>query len=312
MPILARTRRAALARPLAERQDGVAARRQLHRAGLSRWDILAEVRAGRWRAHGRQTIAFHSGPLTPTATLWHLVFESGSRGVLDGVGALIAAGLKGYEPREGIRISVPRGARVIQAPGAVVRQTRRLKAADVVSTGIPRVEPAIAAVRAALWARSDKQAATILAMVTQQRIATAEQIALALLEVRRDKRRRYLQRIVLDLLGGAESLGELDFATLCRRRGLPEPDRQSLRRTPNGRYYLDVVWSRYRVAVEIDGIHHSWATAVVSDAIRQNDLTLEGLRVLRLPVLGLRVDPEAFFTQIERALVAGGWFRSAA
>jgi very-short-patch-repair endonuclease len=61
------------------------------------------------------------------------------------------------------------------------------------------------------------------------------------------------------------------------------------------------------VVVEVDGIHHSWAQQVMGDALRQNAITLSNARVLRLPLLGLRVDPDSFFAQIEAALVAAGW-----
>jgi very-short-patch-repair endonuclease len=59
--------------------------------------------------------------------------------------------------------------------------------------------------------------------------------------------------------------------------------------------------------VEVDGIHHSWAQNVVGDALRQNSLAIAGDTVLRLPLLGLRLEPDAFFSQIEEGLVAGGW-----
>lgn len=169
----------------------------------------------------------------------------------------------------------------------------------------------IAAIRAALWAASDRQAALILTMTVQQRLATAEQIAQALLDVRRDRRRKFLERVVLDLLGGVESMGELDVARLCHRRGLPVPDRQVVRRTKDKRYYLDVFWTTYRLVLEIDGIHHTWATSVVDDALRQNDLSLQSLTVLRLPLLGLRVAEGVFFAQVEQALRAAGWATAA-
>ncbi|MCD6639669.1 MAG: DUF559 domain-containing protein, partial [Nocardioides sp.] len=100
---------------------------------------------------------------------------------------------------------------------------------------------------------------------------------------------------------------ELDFARLCRERGLPEPDRQVVRKGRSGRYYLDVCWESWRVVVEIDGIHHTWAQAVVDDALRHNEVTLQDAVVLRLPVLGLRVATDEFFEQIERALREAGW-----
>lgn len=302
----ARRHRLALARPFADAQHGVASRRQLLSVGLTRWDIRAEVRAGRWRAHHRQTICLHTGPLADAARSWHAVIEAGTRAALDGSGSLIAAGLKGFTA-DSIRISLPRGGKVLTSPGAMVRQTRRLRPDDLVGSGIPRVKTPIAAVRAALWAVSDRQAALLLTMTVQQRLCTAEHVAVALLEVRRDRRRRFLEVVVLDLLGGSESLGELDVAAICRRRGLPSPERQALRRGRNGRYYLDVFWERWGLVLEIDGLQHTWATAIVDDALRQNDLSLQSLTVLRLPLLGLRVAEDAFMAQVEDGLRIGGW-----
>ncbi|PUA81733.1 hypothetical protein C7S10_06600 [Nocardioides currus] len=165
----------------------------------------------------------------------------------------------------------------------------------------------VAAVRAALWAVSDKQAALVVTMTVQQGLSTADRIGEALLAVRRDKRRAFLHDVVLDMLGGARSLGELDFARACRRRGLPEPTRQAVRRGGDGRYYLDVWWEPWHLVVEIDGIHHAWVDNVVSDALRHNEVAISGDTVLRLPLLGLRVAEDAFFEQIERALADAGW-----
>ena len=80
------------------------------------------------------------------------------------------------------------------------------------------------------------------------------------MRVRRDRRRLLVTEVVGDLLGGVRSLGEREFAVLCRRHGLPEPTRQALRRTAAGRWYLDVCWEQWGVVVEIDGIQHEWAT----------------------------------------------------
>lgn len=166
--------------------------------------------------------------------------------------------------------------------------------------------------RGALWAKSDKQAALVLTMVVQQGLTTAHALGREMLRVRKDKRRILLYAVILDLMEGAASLGEAEFSLECRRRGLPEPSRQSLRRTARGNCYLDAEWEEWRVVVEIDGVQHSWASNVVADALRQNEVTLEGTTVLRLPLLGLRVAPDDFFAQIERALEAAGWRRRAA
>jgi very-short-patch-repair endonuclease len=165
----------------------------------------------------------------------------------------------------------------------------------------------VAAVRGALWASSDRQAALLLTMTVQQGLSTPERIAVEVLRIKKAPRLAHLRAVLVDLIGGVRSLAELDFAAQCRERGLPEPDRQVVRKGRDGRYYLDVYWDEWCVVVEIDGIHHAWATQVVSDALRHNAVTLQHDVVLRLPVLGLRTAPDDFFDQICEALVARGW-----
>jgi very-short-patch-repair endonuclease len=292
---------------LAQEQDSVLSRRQLREMGITRWEVEAELRAGRWRAVGRQAVSTHTGPLTDEARLWVAVLEAGPRAYLDGESALVAARLKGYEPAS-IRVTIPRGARPYRRlPGVDIRQSRRWDPTDIGPGRLPCARVEVAAVRAALWARSDRQAALLLTMVVQQGLTTAEKLAVELLRVRRDKRRLFVHGVVNDLLGGVRSLGELDVVRECRRRGIPEPSKQVLRRTRNGTYYLDLVWERWGLVVEVDGIQHSWASQIVGDAVRHNAVSIRGKTVLRLPLLGLRVEPDTFFAQIEEALVAAGW-----
>jgi len=294
------------AQRLADEQEGVLSRRQLAQLGVTRWQVRAELRARRWRAVGRQSVVTHTGPLPLPARHWVAVFEAGPRAFLDGSSALLAAGLTGFEVPV-IRLSVPRGARVYrQLAGVDVRQTRRWAADDVAGAGLPRARVEVAAIRAALWARSDKQAALVLTMVVQQRLTTAERLAEESLRILRDRRRSLVHQVVLDLLGGVRSLGELDVVRESRRRGIPEPTKQVFRKGRNGRYYLDLVWEEWGLVVEVDGIQHAWANQVVGDALRQNDLSLQDLTMLRLPLLGFRVARDEFFDQIEQALLDAG------
>jgi very-short-patch-repair endonuclease len=247
------------------------------------------------------------GPLDDHAVRWVAVLEAGPRAYLDGDTALIEAGLKGFDAAS-VRVSVPRGAKVWRVRGVDIRQTRRFDPTDVSrAPGIPRSREAVAAVRAALWARTEKEAALALTMAVQQNIASAEDIGREMLRVRRDKRRAFIHGILLDLLDGAQALSEIDVARECRRRGLPQPTRQVVRKGRRGRYYLDVYWEQWGLVVEIDGIHHSWVKNIVGDAVRHNDIALSRDLVLRVPVLGLRLEPETFFGQIEQGLRDRGW-----
>lgn len=286
---------------LAAEQGGVVSRRQLYAAGLTRWDIRAELRAGRWQLIGDQSVCVHNGPIEQRGWSWAAVFQGGPRAMLDGASALIADGLERYT-EERVRVSVPRGARVRRTTALDIRQTRRWAVSDLACGGIPRSRPAVAAVRGALWAKTDKQAAYLVTLAVQQGLATPAAIGRELLRVRRAKRRLLLHAVVNDLLDGARSLGEIDFAAELRARGLPAPQRQVVRKDGRGHYYLDLYWPDHKLVVEIDGIHHTWAENVAADALRQNALVLQGDTVLRVPLLGYRLDPEAFFQQIRVAL----------
>ena len=291
---------------IAASQGRVISRRQLYELGMSRSEVRAQIRAGRWQRLGSQCVVTHTGPLSEEARLWSAVLEGGPRALLDGASALVAAGLVHFEP-EKIRVSVPRGARIRhRGTSADIRQTRRWRPEDRVETGVPRTQVAVAGIRAALWAKTNRQAALILTMAVQQGLVTAEQLSVEMLLIRRDKRRLFLHDVLNDLLGGVRSLGELDVLRGCRERAIPEPDMQCLRRTPSGVYYLDFRWRLWKVVVEVDGIQHSWVENIVADALRQNTIAIAGDTVLRLPVLGLRVCPDDFFDQIVEALRAAG------
>jgi very-short-patch-repair endonuclease len=295
---------------LAKGQGGVVSRSQAYAAGLTRGELRAQVRARRWQRVWTRSICLHTGDVSEVGRDWAAVFEGGDRGMLDGETSLIASGLKNYDSHVR-RVSVPRGVKPLRGAGLDVRRTRRWSAEDRVASGVPRTRVPVAAVRAAMWAVSDKQAALLLTMPVQQGMTKADLIGQALLAVKRDRRRELMHAVVLDLLGGVQSLGELGFARECRRRGLPEPDRQVVRKGKDGRHYLDVCWDDYRLVVEIDGIHHTWATEVVPDALRQNEVALGKATVLRLPLLGLRVAADDFFDQVERGLRGGGWLAAA-
>ncbi|MBJ7356246.1 DUF559 domain-containing protein [Nocardioides sp.] len=300
----------AVVRDLAAAQSDVVSLRQLYAAGLIRWQVAAQLKAKRWQRLGDQSVCLHNGPVTDTQHQWAAVFQGGPRAKLDGAAALVAGGLERYTV-DRLRVSVPRGAQARRTPRYDVRQTRRWDPDDRAPSGVPRARPAPAAVRGALWAVSDRQAIYLLTLTVQQGMATAEEIGAEALTVKRHARRLLVQEVVGELLDGARSLGEIDVARQLRRRGLPPPTRQAVRKDSRCRYYLDLYWPEWRLVVEIDGIHHAWVDNVVADALRQNSLAIAGDTVLRLPLLGLRLQPDDFFEQVEEALRANGWTAAA-
>ena len=285
-------------------------RAQLYALGLTRAEVRWHIKVGRWRAFGSHCVVTHNGPFDDELRHWVAVIEGGPRAVIDGDSSMVLGGLDNYEPSR-IRVSVPRGARIRHRGDPVrvdIRQTRRWRESDrdPTASGVPRTRFALATVRAAMWAVTDRQATLLLLMAVQQGVTTPDRLAVELLDVRRDRRLALMHGVLLEMVGGIRSLGELDFVEGCRQRGLPEPQTQSLHEARDGTYYLDFRWPRYGLVVEVEGIHHLWVSVAVRDALRQNAVTLAGDTVLRLPAAGLRLCPDEFFAQVATGLAAAG------
>jgi very-short-patch-repair endonuclease len=304
-------------------------RRELREAGISRDEVRSEIRAGRWASMGRHTVYLGTptayfgsatavpggggggsddsdprllGPPEWPARAWWAGWESGAGAVLDGVSALLAAGLEHYTERD-VHVTLPRNARGTRLVGVQRRWTRVRR--TPIGSGLPRVSPEVAVVNAAQWAVSDRQAATLLTMAVQQRLTTGARVLEEWSARARSPRRSFLDTVVRDVADGAQALGELDFGRLCRARGLPTPSRQVVRKETWGRVYLDVWWEEHGVGAEIDGAQHGWGLSPVRDALRDNEVMMADGPVLRIPLLGLRVAPDPFMDQVERLITLG-------
>lgn len=298
-------------------QSGVLSRPQIRALGITADEVQAEVDGGRWQPLGRNCLLVTADFDVPEQRRWWLAVLAAAprrghphtpRAALAGLTALQAAGLVGITGDTLIHVAAPKSSHPLShAPGVRIHETRRWRDEDVIPSGIPRVRPAQAAIQAALWARTDREAALMLCTPIQQRLTDVAQVAQLLELVLRDRRKRFLTSVLGEIADGAHSLNELDFALMCRRRGLPEPDRQVLVQGPNGRAYLDVRWRRWRLVVEVDGVGHLRVDRWIDDSLRHNEIVLGGDTVLRIPSLGLRLDAERHLAAVERALRAAGW-----
>lgn len=300
-------RRQRVREELADHQDDLVSTEQLAQLGLTYDEVRAELEAGRWHRVGRKTIST-GGPslIGQDASLRRAVWDVGGAACLDGVSSLLAWGLQKWD-EETVHLSVERGARYHRTSGVRVHVLRRR--GPVVSAGISRTPPEVATLRAAIWARSDRAAATLLAMAVQQRLVEPGRLLRAWTAVGRCHRRAVLDRLVPLVADGAQALSEIDFAELGQARGWPEPDRQVVVRTERGRTYLDVRFTAYGVIVEVNGVQHYEALATMDDALRRNDHAIGDGTALEIPAVALTLSPEVFLDQVEAALRRGGWQR---
>lgn len=288
-------------------RDCVVSRAQLQGLGIGKDDIAREIHRGRWASLGLHTIAVHRGPLPEPGRWRRALHEVGSGGALDGVSSLRAAGLRGYQ--DAPHVSVPHGWQPRRIPGVVVKEIRDWIPGDIIEAGVRRVQSPLAAIRAANWARTDRQAALILVVVVQQGIVRPTDLFDVIKRFKRMRRRALIVGVLGDVLHGVQSLGELDFARECRRRGLPKPSRQVIRQGKRGRVYLDVYFDDFGLVIEIEGAHHDEVLNSIDDALRQNHLSRGAEDFLRIPVVGFRTDRGVFMQQVEDKLVNKGWRR---
>lgn len=292
-----------LALRIAEPYDGVLTRQMLIKSGVTAGQTLVEVNRGAWHPIGCHTLSVIGPQVGPRAWLWWALWESTRQSVLDGPTALIAGGLTGWTESV-MHLSVPNNVPVRDLPG--VRHHRGRDIGPSVGT-LRRTPPMTATIRAAQWAITDRAAATLVAMAVQQRLVRPEELLKAWDAVGYSHRRDTLDGIIADVCQGAQSLAEIDFARLCRERGLPEPSRQVVRNESGGRVYLDVYWEEFGVHVEINGAQHYQGTARIDDALRGNAIAISSADVisLQVPVSALYACRELFLDQVERALAEG-------
>jgi hypothetical protein len=286
-----------------EQQSGV-----LATASAVRWLGRAAVRwrleSGRWQRPCRGVVVTHAGPLTASQLRWAAVLGSGPGAVLAGLTAAHLSGLTGFEDRH-IYLLVPASRRVhALLPGVVVHRSAILGPADIQpARQPPRTRAARSLLDAAAWAAADNRARAILAAGVQQRLVRADDLRDALARQPRIRRHALLSVTLADIAGGAEALSELDFCRLTRRYGLPEPERQVIRRDAAGRRrWLDCYWKSARLVVEVDGMWHMDAQAWWADMQRDNELTAGGYRVLRFPAFAVRDHPDVVARQLAVAL----------
>ncbi|MCW2573075.1 MAG: hypothetical protein JWO88_3133 [Frankiales bacterium] len=189
----------------------------------------------------------------------------------------------------------------------VVRESRLFREEDVVGAGIRRMRPAVAAASAARWARTDREAQLFVLTCVQQSRAPISAVRAALERLPRGRRRAMLLRLVVDIAGGVQSLGELDVAADLRRRRLPEPDRQVVRKRPSGTQYLDCEFPGYELVLEVDGAGHVQPGQRLADLLRDITEVAGGKTVIRLPLEIYYLDREAVLDRLEQVFRGRGW-----
>jgi hypothetical protein len=278
--------------------------RALYAEGVSRAQLETQLAAARWRRAGL-AIVVHNGPLSVEQRRRVAQIHAGPQAIFTAFTAAEMLGLRGWE-RDEIHLLAPAGTRL--RGSCPVRVRLHLHGDAPVRRAGPRNIEALpgAVLRAAATFATPRPGCGMLAACVQQRLATADDLAEAIGRAPRVRHRMALRLAIADIAGGSEALSEIDFVRLCKRHGLPTPQRQVVRREPSGRRrYLDATWRRRDgrlVVVEVDGALHLAPRRWWDDQLRQNELALADALILRYPSVVIRAEEALIVAQLRRAL----------
>lgn len=290
---------------VASRQFGLITRRQLDGIGLTSPAVALRVRCGRLHRIRRGVYAVGHTVLSRDARRLAAVLTFGDGAVLAHASA---AGLHDLRPDNGtlVHVAVPPGRRCRPRPGICVHHAGDLTPADCTTRrGIPVTTLArtLADLGESVPA-NHVRAAFIRA--EQLRVLDMREIDAALA---RAHRRRRGPAILRELLRGydprwQETLSglELRLLDIVAAHDLPAPD---VNAWIDGRFLVDVLWRRERLAVETDSARfHDTPHARRSDARRDRELRRLGLTVLRVTDAELGGRPDTVAARLTRALRA--------
>jgi len=290
---------------LARRQAGVVTRRQLRGIGV-RWRRAdEEIHDQRWQAWGSRVVVLHNGELSRVQRWWAAVLNAGPQAMLCGPSAAEAAGLKGWES-DVTHVLVPKGVRVPRLDRVRLHESRRIQPTDRHPVRLPpQTRPPRSLVDAASWSTKPELGCAVLASGVQQRLARVTDLQGELSAAGQIAYSHILRLTLDDIEGGSHSLAEIDFVRLCRRFGLPIPERQVVRRDRQGRRrYLDAYFrlpDGTVLVVEVDGALHLRIGSWWEDMARERDIVITTGKVLRCSSVEIRLYPEQIALDLRRS-----------
>jgi predicted transcriptional regulator of viral defense system len=259
---------------LASRQHGAVSVRQLRRLGVSARAQSALTANGRL-----QLVAPGVAVVAGSPDTWHRRLRIGllaqdARAWVSHESAAALHNLDRTVPGR-VELTVPRGARLVQVPGARVHTTTDLGRLDVLTISGFRCASATRTILdlAATGASSDRLAAAIDSAI-RNRLSAPVVLAERLASFRGPGHHgvRLLDKLLID--AGGETMLERLFLRLVRRAGLPRPRTQ--RRIRGDRDHVarvDFLFVPEQLVVEVTGrLGHSTPSDRGRDAQRRNDL----------------------------------------
>jgi very-short-patch-repair endonuclease len=289
-----------------EDQCGVLTDDQALSLGLTPAALRWQLSSGRWQRPLPKVIITHSGRWTREQLIWAASLWGGDDAALAAATACELDGLKGQHDKRIHLVTPIAGGRTSR--GFVVVHRSTVLAQDIHPTNVPRrTTPARSVIDLAMSRGRADDAVAVIAAAVQQRLVQPEQLGDLIARFRNGRHRATIISAIEDALGGSQSLPEMQALRAIRQAGLPEPSRQTVRMDGDRRRYLDLAWLAYRLCIEIDGAFHIDVETWIADMLRDAEISVDGVEVIRIPAAFVRRDPRRFADLVRRLLVSRGW-----
>jgi hypothetical protein len=248
-------------------QDGVISRRQVLELEGTDADIARRLRRREWARIHPGVYVNHTGPPTWRQFAWAAVLFYWPA-ALAGPSALHAAGVRGYEPRDGgpIHVVVDRTRTIRRRVGIAVFHVARASSLCQNQLAPPRQKVEHALLQVAARRKKLEGSIAVLADAVQDGRTTAERLLSALGERPKLRHRALLREVLGDVDEGVRSVLEHRYLTRVERaHGLPRGDRQQRWVLAGKPGYPDVEYKAMRMLVHLDGrlghseSHERWA-----------------------------------------------------
>ena len=265
-------------------QAGVVSRQQALDAGFTKKAIQWRLRSGTWQRVHTGVYATFTGKPSREGRLWAAVLHVGLGAVLSHETAAEIHRLTDKQSAR-IHVSVPAERRPGQHKkirGVVIHRSRGLVAEWQPPWHLPRttVEGTVLDLIAA--ARTFDDAYGWISAAVGRRLTTPELLGKALAARSRMRWRGWVTAALRDAAGGVHSPLERQYVHgVERAHGLPPPRRQARRRHGSGTRYLDNLYEKYGLCVELDGNAAHPAEGRWRDTRRDNANLVQGARTLR-------------------------------
>ena len=265
-------------------QSGVVSRQQALDAGFTEKAIEWRLRSGVWQRVYRRVYATFTGTPSREARLWAAVLRVGPDAVLSHETTAEIQHLTDKPSRQ-IHISVPAGhhpGRRRNIRGVVIHRSRGVVAEWQPPWHLPRTSVEDTVLDLITVARSFDDAYSWISAAIGRRLSTPELLGKALAARSRMRWRGWVTAALEDAAEGAHSPLERHYVRgVERAHGLPAARRQARRRHGSGTRYLDNLYERYGLCVELDGVAAHPAEGRWRDTRRDNANLVQGARTLR-------------------------------